>query len=70
MLKFNVLFSIYEFEQIQNSEMKKRKTKVIWTESQNDIHVDFGHTKLNGKIETFMITISNSEESINFLKIT
>jgi hypothetical protein len=50
--------------------MKKRKTKVIWTESQNDIHVDFGHTKLNGEIETFMITISNSEESINFLKIT
>jgi hypothetical protein len=50
--------------------MKKQKTKVIWTESQNDIYIDFGHIKLNRKIKTLMITIRNFEESINLLKIT
>jgi hypothetical protein len=49
--KFNVLLSIHEFEKIKNTEMKKRKTKVKWTECQNDIHIDFGHIKLNGKIK-------------------
>jgi hypothetical protein len=65
-----VLLSIYEFEKIRNTEMKKRKTKVIWTESQIYIHIDFAHIKLNRKIKTFLITIRNSEESINLLKIS
>jgi hypothetical protein len=37
-------------------------------QSQNDIHIDFGHTKLNRK--KIMITIRNSKESVNLLVIT
>jgi hypothetical protein len=49
MLKFNVLLSIYGFEKIKNTDMNKRKTKVIWTENQNDIHIDLENIKLNKK---------------------
>jgi hypothetical protein len=50
--------------------MRMMKIKVGWTESYNGIHIEFGHIKLNRKIKTFMITIRNSEESINLPKIT
>jgi hypothetical protein len=32
--KIQLLLSIHEFEKIKNTEMKKRKTNVIWTESE------------------------------------
>jgi hypothetical protein len=61
MLNFNVLLSIHEFEKIKNTEMKNKKTKVIWKDSQNDTHIDFGNITLNRKIKTLMIIIRNSE---------
>jgi hypothetical protein len=67
MLTYSVLLSIYGFEKIKND---KRKTKVIWTENQNDIHTDFGNIKLNRKVKAIIIIVRNSEESVDLLKVT
>jgi hypothetical protein len=33
------------------------------------IHIDLGHMKLNRKVKIFVITVRNSEESIDLMKV-
>jgi hypothetical protein len=50
--------------------MDNKKTKVIWRENQNDIHIDLGLMKSSRTVKNMMITVRNSKESVNLMNVT